>query len=57
MIDHNKYVNNYDYNKAVYLMSEEKFYDNGFFILKEEKKALPVTVLNPFAVCVTTSPL
>ena len=38
VIDHNKYVNNYDYNKAVYLMSEEKFYDNGFVILKEEKK-------------------
>lgn len=38
VIDHNKYANNYDYNKAVYLMSEEKFYDNGFVILKEEKK-------------------
>lgn len=38
VIDHNKYVNNYDYNKAVYLMSEEKFYDNGFVVLKEEKK-------------------
>ena len=38
VIDHNKYANNYDYNKAVYLMSEEKFYNNGFVILKEEKK-------------------
>ena len=37
VINHNKYVNNYDYNKAVYLMNEEKFLDNGFLILKEDK--------------------
>ena len=29
-----KYANNYDYNKAVYLMSEYQFLDNGFFLLK-----------------------
>jgi hypothetical protein len=38
IINHNKYVNNYDYNKAVYLMSEQKFIENGFVILKEDKK-------------------
>ena len=38
VINHNTYVNNYDYNKAVFLMSNEKFTDNGFIILKEEKK-------------------
>jgi hypothetical protein len=36
-IDHHKYANNYDYNKAVYLMSEFKLLDNGFMILKEDK--------------------
>ena len=37
IINHHKYANNYDYNKAVYLMSEFKILDNGFLILKEEK--------------------
>jgi hypothetical protein len=37
LIDQNKYANNYDYNKAVYLMSEFQFLDNGFFLLKEDK--------------------
>ncbi len=31
-----KYANNYDYNKAVYLMSEFKILDNGFLMLKED---------------------
>ena len=38
IINHNKYVNNFDYNKAIYLMSKEKFIENGFLILKEETK-------------------
>jgi len=33
-----KYANNYDYNKAVYLMSEFKILDNGFLILKEDER-------------------
>ncbi len=32
--NHAKYANNYDYNKAVYLMSEFNFLDNGFLVLK-----------------------
>ncbi|PIB38143.1 acyl-CoA reductase [Maribacter sp. 4G9] len=36
IIQENKYANNYDYNKAVYLMSEFKFLDNGFLLLKED---------------------
>ncbi len=36
IIDQIKYSNNYDYNKAVYLMSEFKILDNGFLILKED---------------------
>ena len=38
IIDYSKYANNYDYNKAVYLMSEFKLLDNGFLILKEDKQ-------------------
>ncbi len=35
--DHHKYHNNYDYNKAVYLMSQFPFLDNNFFMLKEDE--------------------
>ncbi len=37
VIKNNRYANNYDYNKAVYLMSEKKFTENGFLILKKDK--------------------
>lgn len=37
LLNHAKYANNYDYNKAVYLMSEFKLLDNGFLLLKEDK--------------------
>ena len=36
IIHQHKYANNYDYNKAVYLMSEFKILDNGFLVLKED---------------------
>ena len=36
IMDSAKYANNYDYNKAVYLMSEFKLWDNGFLMLKED---------------------
>jgi hypothetical protein len=36
MIDQQKYANNYDYNKAIYLMSEFRILDNGFLMLKED---------------------
>ena len=43
----NKYANNYDYNKAVYLMGSNQLLDNGFILLKEEKSFVsPVGVLN-----------
>lgn len=32
-----KYANNYDYNKAVYLMSMFRLLENGFLMLKEDK--------------------
>lgn len=44
--NNNKYINNYQYNKTVYLMGNEKLLDNGFMILKEDKtKSSPVGVL------------
>jgi hypothetical protein len=36
IINHAKYANNYDYNKAVYLMSKFNLLENGFFMLKED---------------------
>lgn len=37
IIQQAKYANNYDYNKAVYLMSEFKILENGFLMVKEDK--------------------
>ncbi|MFS4483134.1 acyl-CoA reductase [Hyunsoonleella sp. 2307UL5-6] len=37
IINKAKYANNYDYNKAVYLMSEFDMLENGFFMIKEDK--------------------
>uniref|UniRef100_UPI0040497B1D acyl-CoA reductase n=2 Tax=Flavobacterium sp. TaxID=239 RepID=UPI0040497B1D len=36
IIHEQKYANNYDYNKTVYLMSQFKLLDNEFLILKED---------------------
>lgn len=36
VIQYEKYANNYDYNKAVFLMSNFKLLDNGFLTLKED---------------------
>ncbi len=33
----NKYANNYDYHKAVYLMEQEEMIENGFLLMKEDK--------------------
>jgi len=46
-ITHRKYANNYDFNKAVYLVNKEKFYDTGHLLLKEDSKlSSPVSVLH-----------
>ena len=46
IIEMNKYANNYDYNKAVYLMSEYDLIENGFLILKEDTNyASPIATL------------
>ncbi|WP_417556809.1 acyl-CoA reductase [Mesoflavibacter zeaxanthinifaciens] len=36
IIEEAKYANNYDYNKAVYLMSEFDMLENGFLMIKED---------------------
>ncbi|MEZ4856000.1 MAG: acyl-CoA reductase [Gelidibacter sp.] len=36
IINETKYANNYDYNKAVYLMSEFDMLENGFLMIKED---------------------
>lgn len=47
IINHNKYANNYDYNRAVYLLNQDKFWDNNFVMLKEDKKLFsPLSVIN-----------
>ena len=44
VIHYEKYANNYDYNKAVFLMSNFKLLDNGFLTLKEDQSyASPIS--------------
>jgi hypothetical protein len=46
LINHTKYANNYDFNKAVALVNNEKFSDTGYLILKENNGlASPVAML------------
>ena len=43
----NKYANNYDYYRAIYMMGNHNILENGFLILKEDKALhSPVAVLN-----------
>ena len=47
LINHNKYMNNYAYNRSINLLEENQFYDNGFLILKEDENLFsPVSVVN-----------
>ena len=46
IVEKAKYANNYDYNKAVYLMSEFDILENGFFMIKEDESyASPIATL------------
>ncbi len=38
VVNLHKYANNYDYNKAIYLMNLEEILDNGFVLLKESEE-------------------
>ena len=47
VINHHKYANNYDYNRAIYLLNQEQFWDNNFVMLKEDEKLFsPLSVIN-----------
>jgi hypothetical protein len=46
IISHEKYANNYDFSKAVFIVNKENFLDTGYLLLKEEKGvSSPVAVL------------
>lgn len=46
IINQHKYANNYDYNKAVYLMSEFDLLENGFLMIKEDASyASPIATI------------
>ena len=46
VLEHTKYANNYDYNKAIFLMGSNELIENGFLLMKEDKSLLsPVAML------------
>lgn len=45
--NHNKYRNNYDYYKAIFMINNISYQDNGFLLLREDDAlATPVSVVN-----------
>jgi hypothetical protein len=47
IINHNKYANNYDYQKAVMTLNRVAFLDNGFCLFREfNQLASPIAVVN-----------
>lgn len=47
VVNHNKYGNNYDYYKAIYLLNQEKIIENGFVLTRESEELFaPVAVLH-----------
>lgn len=47
VINNNKYGNNYDYNKAIYLMNKIPLLDNNFVLLRESQDLFsPISVLH-----------
>jgi hypothetical protein len=57
VIEMNKYANNYDYNKAIYLMSEFDFLENGFFMLREDNAISSPIATGHYEFYETLSPL
>lgn len=44
---HHKYANNYDYNKAIFLVNQQHCFDTGFLIVKEDTSLFsPLSVLH-----------
>ena len=47
VMDNKKYANNYDYHRALFMMNQEPFLENGFFILRENTSLhSPLSTLN-----------
>lgn len=47
IIFHNKYANNYEYNRAVYLINSHKLFDTGYLLVKEsDALQAPLGVIN-----------
>ena len=47
VINNNKYGNNYDYNKAVFLLNQEQLLDNNFVLIREsEELSSPIAMLH-----------
>ncbi len=47
VINHHKYANNYEYNRAVYLLNQEPFWDNNFVMLRQDDALFsPLSVIN-----------
>ncbi|MET1169344.1 MAG: acyl-CoA reductase, partial [Flavobacteriales bacterium] len=47
VVNNNKYGNNYDYYRALFLLNQEDFLENGFIIIREnEKLHTPVGILH-----------
>lgn len=36
LLNHTRYFNNYEYTKALYLINNQPFFDNGFLLLRED---------------------
>jgi hypothetical protein len=47
LVYHKGYANNYDFNKAVYIVNKNKFHDTGYLLLREDASlASPISVLH-----------
>lgn len=47
LLEHNKYRNNYDYNKTLLMLNNTPFLDNGFVLLKHDRSlSSAVSVIN-----------
>ncbi|MFD2035258.1 acyl-CoA reductase [Belliella marina] len=46
LASNHKYINNYDYNKSIYLVNGEEHLDNGFLLLRQSKDLVsPISVV------------
>ena len=46
IINHNKYANNFDYHRAIYLLNQDDLLENGFLLTKEDDRLFsPIGVL------------